>query len=292
MWAPQRCRWTEKNNLLTAARDADLEAVTALLDRGADPNAVDDIGWSPLMNAASFSHARSVPIMSLLLERRADVDQASHDGWNPLLIAAQRGNCPMVTMLIEKGANVNATTRRGVSPLLTSTTQRHSAVVQALLSAGADPTLRPFWSMWTADRSAQESARNAGCGDIEELLEDAMLPRILTVSAQMLSEELQLTCTTVAGNIAATMTWPLDALAAELPAKVVKAVRDSGFQGLREPLGPWNLRLLKPGGDGTRLLVTRSAPTVAQQFGLVEPPVQKAKRRRQRRRRNRAAYMW
>ena len=80
---------------------------------------------------------------------------------------------------------------------------------------------------------------------------------------------LELACSTMAGNIVATLEWQDDAPATALAEAIVVAVRSSvEFSALNRPtpLGAWNLRLLKP--DGSRLALSVEAPSLPEQFGL------------------------
>ena len=74
--------------------------IRVLISEGADVNARDTIGWTPLMFAARFS---STPeIVALLLEKGAEVNVRSTDGWTPLMFAAGFSSTPeMVQLLLE-----------------------------------------------------------------------------------------------------------------------------------------------------------------------------------------------
>ena len=96
----------------------------------------------------------------------------------------------------------------------------------------------------------------------------AKFPRILTVRAQRAGPgNLELTCSTIGGSVAATLEWPDDAPVTGLAEAILAAVKSSGFTGLKEPLWVWNLRLLKP--DGVELA---GDALLLEQFGLLEPP--------------------
>ena len=83
--------------LLRAALAGEAEEVRALLGRGADVNAADRDGWTPLMEAASKGHAA---VVRLLLDAGADASARSKAGWTALRAAA-RGN-PVVLELLRK----------------------------------------------------------------------------------------------------------------------------------------------------------------------------------------------
>lgn len=100
-------------------------AVTLLLAHGADVNARDAHGATPLMYAASLADAEAV---TFLLAREADVRAADSDGWTPLHHAAytrlgagdRRGTCSPAAAraLVAAGANVNARDGKGATPLI------------------------------------------------------------------------------------------------------------------------------------------------------------------------------
>lgn len=121
--------------------------------------------------------------------------------------------------------------------------------------------------------TALETAEAFGHQEIHALLEAAAAPgdRILSVSlAGSHPDGMELTCRTIAGSIAAPFQWQEETPAAALPKLVLGQVRRSGFTGLGEPLGLWNLRLLK--GSGTAELdLSRDAPSLVEQFGLEGP---------------------
>ena len=81
---------------------------------------------------------------------------------------------------------------------------------------------------------------------------------------------MELTCHTIAGNVAATLQWPDDAPVNKLAEAIMAEVRSSGFTGLKEPFSLFNLRLLKP--DGGRVLLGASSPSLPGQLGLEPSP--------------------
>ena len=93
-----------------------------------------------------------------------------------------------------------------------------------------------------------------------------MRPLVLTVWAGNFGPDMELTCTTIGGNIAATLEWPSDAPVENLPLAIVTAVESSDFDCPIKPLQAWNLRLI--GQDGTQLAIAPGSPSLAQQLGL------------------------
>ncbi|MFZ3127835.1 MAG: ankyrin repeat domain-containing protein [Rhodoferax sp.] len=145
-------------------------AVSALLDRGFDPNTLNPQGEyglilalrepslhvaevlianpatqvevrtaedeSPLMLAAIRGYTA---ICQQLIERDADVNKP---GWTPLHYAATGGHEDIIQLLLDNHAYVDAASPNGSTPLMMAAMYGTSAAVQLLLEAGADPSLK------------------------------------------------------------------------------------------------------------------------------------------------------
>ncbi|KAK6055713.1 ankyrin repeat protein [Cooperia oncophora] len=77
-------------------------------------------------------------IINLLVGRGADVNARDSYGMTPLHHGAMKGNEPAVKALIKHGADVNAKTIKGTTPLLTACVHGYDEIIQTLLSNGAD----------------------------------------------------------------------------------------------------------------------------------------------------------
>ena len=105
--------------------------VQAALNNGADANAADEVGITPLMMAAYFRHDDCV---SLLISKGADVNAKQHGGWTPLMWAARAGNIVGVKILLSKGADATARDVGGKTAL--SMVHGHPDIVAVLTKAG------------------------------------------------------------------------------------------------------------------------------------------------------------
>lgn len=117
--------------------------VRLLLDSGANIEARDDEGETPLMRAAAYGQTQ---IFSLLLEKGAKVNVRDKRGMTPLIAAACA--CAVATMnsthdimkiLLEKGANVNARDNGRSALMLAASGPDDPSSVKLLLNNGADP---------------------------------------------------------------------------------------------------------------------------------------------------------
>jgi ankyrin repeat protein len=95
-----------------AAKEGNIEAVKQHLAAGANVNAKDTNGWTPLHLAALNGQKETTEI---LIAEGADVNAG--DKITPLHYAAQYGEKEIVELLISKGADVNAENYEGKTPL-------------------------------------------------------------------------------------------------------------------------------------------------------------------------------
>ena len=166
--AVARLAAAEAPPLITAARNADLAAVRALLEKQADVNSVEgdgatalhwasyrdqleiadllirsgakvnaanDLGATPLWLAAQNG---SAAMTRRLLQAGADPNKRLTAGETPLMIAARAGNAEVVDLLAAKGAALDARATRGQTALMWAVAQKHSDVVKVLIARGAD----------------------------------------------------------------------------------------------------------------------------------------------------------
>lgn len=153
-----------------AIKRDDPAAITALLQRGFDPDTRDPdglpglylavrepslkaaealIAWpksnvevrtaqdeSPLMMAALKGH---LDLVRKLIARDADVNKP---GWAPLHYAATNGHLAIVRMLLDHHAYIDAESPNGTTPLMMAAHYGTPETVKLLLEAGADPLLK------------------------------------------------------------------------------------------------------------------------------------------------------
>ncbi|UNQ73406.1 ankyrin repeat domain-containing protein [Infirmifilum sp. NZ] len=123
-----------------AAGIGDLEKIRMLLERGADINARDNIGWTPLHFAAI---AGKLDVARLLIEKGADVNARGVFGDTPLHYAAMNGHLDVVKLLVDSGADVDARDEYGRTPWDLARERGHVEVVRLLESAEEGRSAQP-----------------------------------------------------------------------------------------------------------------------------------------------------
>jgi hypothetical protein len=117
-----------------AAGGGNLAAMSALLDQGADPNAVGAHGMTPLASAARNGRVEAI---ELLLARGADPHRGCGvNGWTPLLHALHKDQPAAAKHLI---ATCTAPSAELDKALFMAAGYAQADAVAALLKRGADP---------------------------------------------------------------------------------------------------------------------------------------------------------
>ena len=84
---------------------------------------------------------QNVKLAASLIDKGAEVDARDRNGYTPLIWAANRGAVKLVGLLLKHGADVNAKTTQKYNAGRTALMMAQGlATVRALLAAGADPT--------------------------------------------------------------------------------------------------------------------------------------------------------
>jgi ankyrin repeat protein len=153
--------------------------IQALLNRGFDPNSVDERGQPGISRALildSFDVALTLArapsldvkqrnragetslmlaamkgqeeIFRVLLDRGAEADPA--EGWTPLHYAASGSALPVMRILLARGVRVDPRAPNGRTPLMMAAAFGDENAVDMLLVAGADPTARDANGMSSA----------------------------------------------------------------------------------------------------------------------------------------------
>lgn len=116
----------------SAATARRLEATRLLLGAMADPNAADDSGDTPLLQATRSGDAE---LVTMLLAAGAEVDMRNDSGSAPLLFAAQFGMREIAATLLGAHADPAVTDGEGRTPLQLARAGGHDAIVKLLEAA-------------------------------------------------------------------------------------------------------------------------------------------------------------
>lgn len=107
-----------------------------LLEKGVDPNSVNEDGYPPLAFVAANNQ---LEMAKLLLKNGGKANDINAKNWTPILFyAVKKGNSAMARLLIEAGADVNLTDRRGASALTEAADRDCGECVKLLLANHAN----------------------------------------------------------------------------------------------------------------------------------------------------------
>ncbi|MFN7114827.1 MAG: ankyrin repeat domain-containing protein [Alphaproteobacteria bacterium] len=91
--------------VLRAAETGDLRTLRRLIEDGADINAGDAHGWTPLMKAAKNHHLKAV---AELITAGAKLNAETRNGWNALSIAVKAGSPQIIALIAAAGGSTAA----------------------------------------------------------------------------------------------------------------------------------------------------------------------------------------
>ncbi|HZS45641.1 MAG TPA: ankyrin repeat domain-containing protein [Blastocatellia bacterium] len=108
--------------------------IELMISKGANVNAKDDAGSTPLHCAASIGRT---DIAIVLLSHGADLNARNSFGLTALHEAARQGTVETVKLFVEKGADINASDPTGITPLRLALINNRDEVADYLRSHGA-----------------------------------------------------------------------------------------------------------------------------------------------------------
>jgi ankyrin repeat protein len=137
-----------------AVRSDDADTVEMLLRAGANPRAANRYGVTPLSLAAAYGNAE---ILEILMNDGADPAAPAPAGETVLMVAARTGNPQAVKLLLGRGLDVNAREATyGETALMWAAAGNHAQAVQLLIAHGADVNARSAELKYPHDRFGLE----------------------------------------------------------------------------------------------------------------------------------------
>jgi ankyrin repeat protein len=156
-------RGDERPLLFLAVEKGFAEVAKLLLEYGADANAADEEGRTPLHVAAERGYAE---IAKILLDHGADVNARDLRGNTPLHYAALKGDVELVRLLLERGADPFALNTVGEAPADLAAEKGHAQAAQLIKS-----WRRAKERGWVPER---ETAEAVSVASLEEELFEAV----------------------------------------------------------------------------------------------------------------------
>jgi len=244
-----------------ACRAKDMDRVRLLLDHGADPNAVDEDGGTPLHRVVGDTDERSKAIAALLREHGARLD---------VFAEALSGRTQHVLARLAEAPHLVSVRGRGGQTLLHVAAGRGDLdFVKALLSYGADLETKDGWARWTPLHTAACKGHEAVVDYLIRQGAQVEAPGtyrqgiLYTASMQGHAGVVRLLCAAGA-DVEAKTSWgftPLHAAAEDGHLEAVKALLDAGADVNRLCKGSTALDAAVEGDhvDVVRLLLARGA---------------------------------
>ncbi len=148
---------TEKDNAIIES------SVRKLIDEGADVNAINIYGQTPLIITA---HRRniSVGVAKMLVEAGADINYSDDKMETPLFVAAKRENIPVIEYLIEQKAIIDQPDLEDKTPLIIATLMGNTRTVEILIKNGANvnyPNYEGFTPLIFAIKNNKNGSKDA-----------------------------------------------------------------------------------------------------------------------------------
>lgn len=167
---PAAAQFSDSYNFLKAVRDRDVLKAKSFLDKPGSTlvNARDlDSGDTALHITM---RRKDLPWVGFLLQNGADPNARDKEGATPMMIAAGAGFSDGVRVMIAGKGQVDAANSRGETALMRAVHSRDSASARLLLEAGADPDRTDNQAGLSARDYAARDQRNTPVG---KLLADA-----------------------------------------------------------------------------------------------------------------------
>ncbi len=151
--------------IYNAIKSDSTSTIDLLLQKGAQKNARDYLGNTPLHACVRWDSKNSA---MKLIQWKVDLNVQNLAGKTPLAQAARSARIAMVTLLTENGANIDATDATGKTILIDAIQSGNLEIVNYLVKKGASPHIQEMYG-----RNAYHEAASTGNGQIITLIQQA-----------------------------------------------------------------------------------------------------------------------
>jgi ankyrin repeat protein len=125
--------------VMYAVEVGNTNALKVLIENGADLEATDSEGMTPLQRAAQIGNPITINFLLSYRNNKASINGANAQGMTPLHFAVLSGNPEAVKVLLDRGANPNSTNSEGLTPLhVAAQSLANEQIFNLLSSAGAN----------------------------------------------------------------------------------------------------------------------------------------------------------
>ncbi len=146
--------------LFAAVGESKVSEVEYYLKQGANPNSVNNYGWTPLHMLARWSegYPKDSLIVQLLIQYGAKINAKTNERDTPLHLACWNENTTVARWLLALGAKPNLTDKDGNTPLHIAAYMGTLPMIKLLLAHQADPTIENLEGK-TAAKLAQKQGK-------------------------------------------------------------------------------------------------------------------------------------
>ncbi|QBH95038.1 ankyrin repeat domain-containing protein [Limnobaculum zhutongyuii] len=129
---------SQRTNTPIASKTEKLESARWLLNAGAEVNAKNKEGMTPLMYASRKAIRQPTDLLSLLIDAGAEVNAQNNSGMTALSQTAMSDNPAMTKLLLDNGASVDLRDTSGMTPLMYAAQYSTPETIDILINSGAD----------------------------------------------------------------------------------------------------------------------------------------------------------
>ncbi|GAB3295302.1 ankyrin repeat domain-containing protein [Hymenobacter tenuis] len=123
----------KSKDLFAAIHNNNAKKVERLLDQGADPSSVMQLGPGAQFSALTMAvNGSTLEIVKLLVEHKAQLEWKDWFKSTALMYAAAKGDLAMVELLLAHGANVLASDEQGNSVLTAAQESKNQLVIELI----------------------------------------------------------------------------------------------------------------------------------------------------------------